>query len=755
MLSRWSITSALLLSLTLAAAQVYARADGQDSLFIHGVIMQRDTLETRLNAFLRLGFERLDRDDPESARNAFNRALEIAPEDPRVFIGIGRCHLNRKDRRLRIFQIMERILDLDNVSRALDNFRKAVDLAPSSAEAHYWLGSAFMKRYGREDLESALHHLRKAAELGGINRDLALKLALLNKAVGNLDDAERVLAGIVESDGSRIDPLAGLELTKINISKRSYDEALRLYWRGVQDLSTAEEFKAYWDDVSMIADRSEVESFERTPVDSAEQFFREFWFKRDHEMDLSPGMRLLRHYHRLAAADSLYRVPYVIRNPSLGLLAATYPDVTIPYDDRGLVYLRHGPPDRTIRHIGEGFLPNESWVYYRQDERDLLLHFVGLNSNREYQLVNGLSSVIGHSRNFMVDEEGNVYPRDSEENTRLAWLREIYSSRLEIGDGLYFRLANRPWDPFTLMEEQAENNLFIRRALTSESVDSPYLRRLESYYDLVGFRGRRGGRSVLEFYLGVPGRDITFSRQQDGYYYDIAFELMVYDRSWRQVGYLNKAEQHKSSFNPHDLVDRLVLDLGSLDLPPGEYRYFARIQNGDAVGLYNGELKMDSFDGDSLQSSEILTAHNIFTSPADSSKFRRYGLEIHPNPSKTFHPTQKMYAYQEIYNLATDNQGNCNYRVTYVISTVRRDRNVVGRFYDTLKNLVGAGPKEERVVLEASKTRTPLREDMVQEEVAIDLTDNPDGVYELSVQVEDLNVDGRRTSRNTRFMVRK
>ncbi len=754
---RASLKYVVVLGLCVAAPVPAAAVAAPDSLPAPAVstVVQRDSLAVQLNSLLRLGFSRLEQDDQDLARQAFDRALELAPGDAKAWIGVGRCYLEREDKRARLIRIVERWFNWDDVSRAIDCFSKAVELAPGSAEAHYWLGSGYMRRFGRDDLQTALAQLQTASNLGGLNRDLGFKLASLNKALGHLDSAEKVLSEVIENEKGRVDPLAGLELAKISLRRHNYDKAIRLYWRGVQAITTRAEFKAYWDDVVMLADEDEREQFDQTPPAQAEQFFRDFWFRRDHDLDLSPGMRMLRHYFRLSVADSLYHVPFAQRNPSLGPLAATYPDVDVPYDDRGLVFIRHGRPDRILTHIGEGLLPNETWIYYRQNTPDLMLHFAGLNGNSEYQLITALSSVVGRPSDFIADIDGNVYPRDDEEAIRLNWIRELYSSREEVGDGLYFRLFNHPGDPFSLMEEEATNALAIRRALNSESVEAPYSHVLRSYYDLVSFRGRPGRQGDLEFYLGVPGRDISYSRQPDAYYYDIAFELMLYDSHWRQVGRIDKTEQHKSAINPHDLVDRLVLDLGHLDLPAGDYRYFIKIQNGESVGLYNGNLQMDSFDGDSLQSSQILTAQNIFASPVDSSKFKRYGLEIYPNPSRVFHPTDKMFAYQEIYNLTPAADGNCRYRITYVVSTVKRDRNVFGAVLDTFKSLAGRGPGQERVVLSAEKTRRPSGRDLVQEEVAIDISDNPDGLYELSVRVEDLNLAGRMTQRNTRFVVKR
>ena len=51
------------------------------------------------------------------------------------------------------------------------------------------------------------------------------------------------------------------------------------------------------------------------------------------------------------------------------------------------------------------------------------------------------------------------------------------------------------------------------------------------------------------------------------------------------------------------------------------------------------------------------------------------------------------------------------------------------------------------------KKKAPVGYKMVHEDVAIDITDNRDGLYELSIRVEDLNNSGRTFQRNTRFFV--
>jgi tetratricopeptide (TPR) repeat protein len=728
------------------------RAEMPDSVIFPGSFIKQDTLNARISSLMRIGNVHLEQEDTELARGTFEKALKLDSTDPRIYIGIGRCYLERKDRRIKIFQIIERFFDKDFISKAIKYFNKALELNPDSWEAHYWLANAFIKRFGSNDLKLALEHMTKARELGGGHKDILFRSAVLHKALGDLRNAEQILSQLGSENEEKADPLANLELVKISIHRGKYNEALRYYWAGVKAISTEEELKAYFDEAVVLVNAQEHQQFAETSPEEAEQFFRTFWLKRDHELGLFPGMRLVQHYYRINVADSLYRVPFPSRSPAIMPVVEYFPEESVPYDDRGVIYLRHGQPDRSVSHVGEGLYPNITWIYHRNG-KDLILNFVALRGVHEYQLVSSLDAAVMNFRGvFASDADGN-FPTNAAESFRLQAMKEIYSSRLEIARGIYFRLLNNPYDPFAHLEEYEKNIVSLKTALATESVTSPYRRQLNSYYDLVEFRGKSDGKSRLEFFSGIPGGDISYSTGEDGYHYDIAYQLGIYDQQWRQVERFEEVEQHQSSINPKDLMDRLVVGLGKIDLIPGDYYYFVRIQNGSAVGNFNGKIHVDSFASDSLQASQILTAQDIFSSPANSSKFKRFNLEVYPHPSRIFRPSEKMYAYQEIYNLIPDEEGNYNYRLIYTITLVKRDRNMFGKIYDSFKSMIGAGSGREQVVLAVEKKKAPVDHKMVHEEVAIDISDNPDGLYELSIRVEDLNNSGSTFQRNTRFFV--
>ena len=751
----------LILSVSLVMAADEQPERVPDSLQRH--VVRTDSRDTQMiSAMVRMGMEELESEkgDPDQARKMFEKALELDPANYRSYIGIGRSYLHRKSRKLRILEAIERIFDQDYLSRSIRNFAKAIEVQPEIWEAHYWMGTACMRKLDREWLEKAKYHMNRAAELGGgDNRDIRFKQAMLAKALGNEDDAERLLEGISRHDVTgNIDPLAYLELSKLYVKRGRVRDGLACYWQGVGAIKTRSEFETYFDDVRMIASRTEHEVFDSTDAATAQKYFRNFWLSRDHELGLAPGMRLARHYQRLSIADSLYRVPFPIRNPSLSPQVAYVPEEGVPYDDRGIVYIHHGPPNNIITHTDFDVHPNETWVYHRAHD-DMILNFVALNGNREYQLVYSLAAAVsGNFGNMVTDSDGNIYPRDEREAEKAQKIKDLFGSRIEIGRGLYFRLYNHPGDQFVRMEEYERNYYDIYSALNSESVELPYRRQLTSYYDLVDFRGNTGdGKSVLEFYAGVPGKEITF-RQSAGnrYNYDIAYSLELFDSDWSRVETFRNVEPFESAINPNELLDRLVVGLGRVELKPGEYNYFVNIQNGNAYSQFNGHVTVDAFNADSLLSSGIVAANDVRTAVSGSTKFSRHSLEVQPNPSRIFRPSDKMYAYQEIYNLTPGSDGNYNYRLTYTITQLKDNKNVFGHIYGGIKWLFGQGDGDEQVVLAVEKSRPDKADDaLIPENVEIDISSNPEGLYQLSIKVEDLNNLGRTFERNTQFIVRK
>src|SRR2546428_13563488 len=72
------------------------------------------------------------------------------------------------------------------------------------------------------------------------------------------------------------------------------------------------------------------------------------------------------------------------------------------FDDRGIIYLRHGPPDKraSYQRVLDRIEPNETWLYRRPPpEGDLIFHFVARGAVQDFKLVESLADALtaGHS----------------------------------------------------------------------------------------------------------------------------------------------------------------------------------------------------------------------------------------------------------------------------------------------------------------------------------------------------------------------
>src|SRR5688500_6366975 len=80
---------------------------------------------------------------------------------------------------------------------------------------------------------------------------------------------------------------------------------------------------------------------------------------------------------------------------------AYVPEWQSGYDDRGVIYLRHGPPDETATFSGPEFERNLSWKYEAADAEPMLFHFVSNEDGSDYKLVRRLSDAVSSTNTSM------------------------------------------------------------------------------------------------------------------------------------------------------------------------------------------------------------------------------------------------------------------------------------------------------------------------------------------------------------------
>ncbi len=184
---------------------------------------------------------------------------------------------------------------------------------------------------------------------------------------------------------------AALELARVRLPLGS-PAADSLYFQAARSADTAVT-RELRHDLAWIADSSELAGFDSTTPATREAWLRDFWEQRDVEALRPRGARLAEHYRRVGFAKEHFRLLVMDRKYELNEL---WVNRLAPFDDRGLIYIRHGEPDDTAAAVRAGACPNVSWLY-RRPEGNLIFHFVARENPNDWRLVETLANVSGEA----------------------------------------------------------------------------------------------------------------------------------------------------------------------------------------------------------------------------------------------------------------------------------------------------------------------------------------------------------------------
>ena len=397
-------------------------------------------------------------------------------------------------------------------------------------------------------------HLRSAA------RELAR--GRLERQTGAADSA--VLAfrryRAASGDSSR----ALLELARTSLAA-GLPDGESLYYAGAASADSAAA-AGYRDDIAPLVDSVTVARFDALRSVERQRWLRRFWHERD-EVDLRrPGERLREHYRRMAQARRDFALS--VNRRRYGWRDAFHSGST-EFDDRGIIYLRHGDPtDRLRPHILYA-MPNETWRYARPDG-DLLLHFSGGGGVAgafdeggdllDYRLVESVRDIRGLAE----------MPLD-----QLLLSRQSLSPR-------YSRMLK--WGPYgaarMAAEERGWGRASIAEATTTDSHLLSFARALEAMATLVGVgTDSTGSRGQLVFALRDSAA--AASSVRPGAPRAVHVRIVALDAGGRPVGSADSTMFFAE--RPH-ADSGWLLERVPVVLPPGRWRYRVALDLGNGTG---------------------------------------------------------------------------------------------------------------------------------------------------------------------------
>lgn len=318
---------------------------------------------------------------------------------------------------------------------------------------------------------------------------------------------------------------AALELARLRLATgKSGGDSLYYQAAAAGDPKIARDLRY---DIAFVADSQELSAFDRLQPSARTAWLHRFWEDRDLE-DLRPrGSRLREHYRRIGAARDRFRLLSYPRQYELNEL---WVNRDAEFDDRGLVYIRHGEPDATASAARTGACPNTSWLY-RRPEGNLILHFVARQNPDDFRVVETLANVSGQrGATTTVSRAGASHS--------CTVVDDLLESRRSL-DPIYAQLAGNQ----TRRNWERELDITTRSRKISTTTDTDLLRFPSALnlswraYGLLGTTPRQGRMLVL---VSVPATSLAPISQEPLAY---GFRMRLVARSGPRAFELDSVRQ--------------------------------------------------------------------------------------------------------------------------------------------------------------------------------------------------------------------
>ena len=662
----------------------------------------------------------------DDAAGEFEWAAEQRPDWPYPWYGLGLAELAMGEASSIALENLRQMLGKDYLSKAARAFARATEVDPAFSSAVVDLANTALTQRIRPRLEVALNAVRLAAGgPAGKHAEVQLVRGRVEREAGEADSALAAFGAYLSAGGDS--GIGLLELARTQYYAGRPAQGWGSYFAGARAATSAMALTLYRLDLSWIADSAELAAFDglRDP-DARGRWLEQFWIRRDIVEARDRGERLAEHYRRWFYARRNFRLVSRHRHYDI---TEVYRTKQAEFDDRGVIYLRHGEPDKRAQFMcqgpaepnGEGCASNESWLYRRRDGPDLIFHFAARDDVQDFKLIESLADVLGFHRAVRAASISD--PEVS----------ALYQSRDQFG-GLYERVARVQHEVGT---ELAQDRQQGRRNITIGTSTDSYAQRFDEDLKVVASEFVVGhdssGGQVLHVVFAIAGERLAPQPGGDGsgVRYPLQFRVLVTDSSNTLIASIDTVRvfaAHQALKNPSYLTGRL-----SVPVPSGEYGYRLLVKSldGTAGDLVAGPLHVERLDAERFSVSDVVAGREgsglVWFTPA--------GDTVRLNPLQRFPTGSGVDLYYEVYGLAN----GAPYH-TVVRLEKEGGRSLLGRLF---------GGGRSPVLLEFD---APASGPITRVQRGIELRDVSKGTYRLSVVISD-PASGTTVTRTQRFQV--
>jgi len=536
------------------------------------IVLQARERRSDAMLHLRLGYLSLrlgevgGRQHFESAGSEFEWVTQLEPQWPHGWFGLGLAELGVGDAELSLVQGLQTMLGRDALTRSANAFARSAEVDPEFVDGLVELANTALRQRINTRIDVALIALRRAAPTSAAKRaEVMLARARVEREAGSLDSALAVISALVELQPQRGSVL--LEQAKIRFAMNRIDGA-EPWFRGAGS-AEADAVTAYRADLALLMNDSVARAFDVATLPERVALLRQFWNLRDGDELHAAGERLREHYRRLDYARRNFRL--ITKNRQFDI-AERYRSGQAEFDDRGIIYIRHGAPEDRASYSAPGIEANETW-HYGRDGEDLLFHFVARQDVQDYRLVESLFDILSF-QDVVRLRDGSDSLNRTERVIELVRSREgihpAYSRLLAAGRGGSAQI------------QTAERSLGRRSIALGTRSDSWRLRfgaSLDARVEKVAV-GHDSSGTHLQIAYAVAGASLRGTAAGRALVYPVRARASVLDPAGRIVARIDTTRVFRTRAEVP--AGEHLLGRFALRVPPGLYTVRVAIEVGDA-----------------------------------------------------------------------------------------------------------------------------------------------------------------------------
>jgi GWxTD domain-containing protein len=647
----------------------------------------------------------------DDAASEFQWAIDLQPTWPYAWYGMGLAEYGVGDSQISFVTGIKTMLGKDALTRSAMAFAKSAEVDSTFVRGLVELSNTALRQRVNIKLGVALDALRRAKLQ---EPQVLLARGRVEREVGDGDSALAAFRGYLDHGVSR--SLGQLEIARTLFLLGRFD-GVQPYYEGAASDDPAT-VAGYRGDLATIASDSVLKEFDNTSGARRAAYLKHFWSERDRTELRSDGERLREHYRRMFYARKNFQLTSLNRHYDI---VERYRSGSRDFDDRGVIYIRHGEPTSRATYAAPGLEPNESWRYSRP-EGDLLFHFVAREDVQDFKLVESLFDVLGFSQQIALRAENVV---DNPVAEQLIYSREQLSP-------IYQRLqsAGRIGSGQFQAEERRVGQSSIAVGTRTDSYELAFADELKARTQVLAV-GRDSSGTQVQIAYAISGKGLEPVTVTRGFLYSVRVRFTAMDHTGRVVASLDTTRHFVAPERVPD--DEHLVGRVAVPVPTGRYEYRLAIQQGEEAGVV---LPRDTVRVGGPSSVTLGLSDLVLGSRSANLTWRRSEQDtVLFNPLQTFKRAEEMQLYYEVQGL----QPGSSYEVRLA---VRKQGGSGGLF----RKIFGGGGAA--ISLKFGSRATAMVESAHR---GLQLEKLKPGMYVLEVEVTDAG--GHRDQRLRPFQV--